>query len=471
MRLSTVTLTLLLMAAATPSLAARGSDIMPPPDKSPRIPVESQNTLKQPKEYEGEAQAVDGERLLIGEKELRLFGIVTPGLASNYGPSARMTLDKLIKGTVLCKVTDQDKEGRPIAFCGTVDTPDLSYEMLRQGWAMADRKALSGNKLARIYEDAETDAQNQNKGLFAPQPMAMAIPVTNPANSLTVPTPAPVETKTDTKKEEAKGAPAPIAPAPVAEKPAEKSADTASGGSFFERYQGLIGALIWLLASVIFVTGILRRNKQKVVTRRREVAAALQGELMAARRICRTRAKELKRQRRTSENEPRPGQLWPRIRSFVYQGHVGSIGLLGAELARRVASVYGQCADYAIYYQPTAQQRMPSPQAVSETLLTLADHMDIVLDGLMQVEATGEPFSLDAEEKIERPVESTAEEEAEEEAEALAKEPAKETTKDKGKDKAGHATRVMAGMFEQQQEDETPEEGSEKPKPRPTLVA
>lgn len=395
---------------------------------------------KEPKEFEGVAKALDGERLMIGEKEIRLFGIVTPGISSNYGPQARQKLDAIIKGAVLCKVTDKDKDGRPIAFCGTVDTPDLSYEMLRQGWAMADRKALKNNSLAEVYEKVEQEAQSLNKGLFAPMPMVNSVPLSNPSNTTTVPLVAPAITAMGAKVETIKGGAKPAeepkivplaqkageeprtalslivpdtaatskpaaaaepaketpketAPAAVASAPVAATAAPASA-SFMERYQGIIGGLLWIFGAAVFGAVVMIRDRIQLAEKRRALAAALNGELTSARHICRTRARELVRQRRLGEAEtqPRPSQLWPRIRAVVYQAHVGSIGLLGSDLARRVASVYGQCADYAAYYQQTAMQRLPSGTAVSETLSTLADHIDNILDGLAQVEYTGRPF-------------------------------------------------------------------------------
>jgi hypothetical protein len=132
----------------------------------------------------------------------------------------------------------------------------------------------------------------------------------------------------------------------------------------------------------------------QMVEKRKALAAALSGELTAARHICRTRASELIRRRRLGEEETqlRPSQLWPRIRAVVYQAHVASIGLLGSDLARRVASIYGQCADYATYYQQTTFQRVPSGAAVSQTLSNLADHIDTILDGLAYVEQSGKAY-------------------------------------------------------------------------------
>ena len=483
MRVLAITFAVLLSLTAGYAVAAK-NDVMPAPKKAPRVPVQQltlyepsekytpppkpsttkppslkaatgkevilkdSRNLKDAKEFEGMAKALDGERLLVGEKEIRLFGIVTPSIASNYGPQARQRLNGIIKGPVLCKVTDKDADGRPIAFCGTVDTPDLSYEMLRQGWAMVDRKALKNNTLAEVYEKVEQQAQAQNKGLFAPMPMVSAVPLSNPSNSVTIPLVSTTTAglNTDTKTEEpktdaAKSEPAkveetkqevtkvlpgtafsfvqtidasksvvPIVPV-VAAKPepvkteeakapekvaAEKPAviQAAQGAGFFERYQAIVGGFLWVLGAFAFGGAMVARDRFQEISKRKTLAAALNGELTSARHICRTRARELTRRRHMGEDDKqlRPSQLWPRIRALVYQAHVGSIGLLGSDLARRVASIYGQCADYAVYYQQTGMQRLPSGAAVSETLLNLADHIDGILDALAYVEQTGKPF-------------------------------------------------------------------------------
>ncbi len=495
MRVLAVTFAFLLSLAAHHAMAAK-SDIMPAPHKAPRVPVQQltlyeptekytpppkpatakppsikamgkeapvkevvfkdAKDLKDAKEFEGTAKALDGERLVIGSKEIRLFGIVTPSISSNYGPQAKAKLDSIIKGAVLCKVTDKDRDGRPIAFCGTVDTPDLSYEMLRQGWAMVDRKALKNNSLAEVYEKVEQQAQAQNKGLFAPMPMVNSVPLSNPANTVTVPLVAPAgataketgkaevpkteasaaetpkaePTKSDTTKHDlvlagtalsivqptaqstvTVSSPAPVVaksepvkteatktePPVIAPKATEKTVEASNEG-FFERYQAIVGGLLWVFGAFAFGGAMVIRDRLQEIQKRKVLAAALNGELTSARHICRTRARELTRRRHMGEDDTqlRPSQLWPRIRALVYQAHVSSIGLLGSDLARRVASIYGQCADYAVYYQQTAMQRLPSGAAVAETLSNLADHIDSILDGLAYVEQTGKPFTAQA---------------------------------------------------------------------------
>ncbi len=477
MRVLAVTFALLIVLAAGAAGAAK-NDIMPAPAKAPRVPVQQltlydatdkylpppspsavkpalpkasvkesagkeAGDLKDAREFEGAAKAIDGERLLIGGKEIRLFGIVTPGIHSNYGSQARQHLDAIIKGAVLCKVTDKDSQGHPIAFCGTVNTPDLSYEMLRQGWAMVDRKTLKNNSLAEVYEKVEQQAQSQNKGLFAPMPMVNSIPLSNPANTVTVPL-VPVTQASSAKAEEPKtDADMPqtakqdvvttdipgtalsivqssasksvksltLAPAVVGKGEAgkaemtrqppphqeEERATVTQNRGFFERYQAIVAGILWVFGAFAFGVAIVARDRLQEIEKRKALAAALHGELTSARHICRTRARDLTRRRHMGMEDAalRPSQLWPRLRAVVYQAHVGSIGLLGSDLARRVAAIYGQCADYAAYYQQAAMQHLPSGSAVSETLSNLANYMDDILDGLAQVEQTGKAYVAD----------------------------------------------------------------------------
>jgi endonuclease YncB( thermonuclease family) len=406
----------LLLMLGIPAAQAR-DDIMPPPKPAPRMPVEAQeleSSFKYKKdskdfrdardfrsakalgaavaapsqEFEGKAEALDGERLLMDGVEIRLFGIITPALNSNFGPQARLSLDHMLEGrNVLCKTTDRDREGNPLAFCGTVKVPDLSYEMLRQGWAMVDRRALKGNALSQVYEKAEIEAQTKNRGIFSSSPTALTVPLSNPEKSFTgvvaakPAEPAPEPAPAPAAKVEPP-APAPVQPVPV----------SAFEPSLIERFQTLVGAFMFLIAAGVFAYSLLARENKIIVDRRRALAAALRGELMAARVICRTRAKELIQMQDTSDLEPtRPSQVWPRVRSLVYQAHVSQLGILGAELARQVASIYGQFAEYASYYQNNARAaaRLPVTRVVADTLNTLAEHVDTLLHGLMEVESTG----------------------------------------------------------------------------------
>ncbi len=422
MRVWAVSLAAIVIGFSTAANAA--NDIMPPPAKAPRIPVEMQ-PLKDAKEFEGTASAIDGERLNINGHEVRLYGIVTPNLSSSYGPRARQQLDKMLTGNILCKVTDKDREGRPVAFCGTVDVPDVSYEMIRQGWAMADRKTLKGGSLSDVYTKVENEAQAANRGIFAPTPMTTVIPLSNPGNSITMAAPVPAEkvdakdSKADTKPVSADAVPVTIVQpiptsqaAPVNDNAAVASPVAASNaaleqaaggiGRFFERFQIILGALVLLGAAALYCCASVLVEGMRERQRRRVCAAALSGELMAARHICRSKARQLLNYKPKEGEVLRQAQMWPRIRTSVYQANVVSIGLLGSELARRVASIYGQSADYAAYFQQANLPRI-TPKAIADALNLMADHMDVVLDGLAQVETTGLSYIAETIDYIETP--------------------------------------------------------------------
>lgn len=375
-------------------------DIMPPPAKAPRIPVERVPLADKPsaaREYEGEATVVDGEKLMVDGKEVRLFGIVTPSLSSNFGPQARQQLEKMVKGGILCKVTDRDREGNPVAFCGSTDVPDISFEMLRQGWAMADRRALKDNSLADIYQKAEAEAQATNRGIFAPTPMTTIVPLADPQKAVTV---ASAPTPTAAPENEIKPAEV-LSTAPTQPVLSSQSAAPVSSASVMaqiERYQTLIAAGILLFAAYIYSSIAQQREQVKVRETRRAVAAALRGELMSARQVFRAKARDLlflkaeEAKAKASDKPNRAAQLWPRIRTSIYQANISSLGLLGSELARRVASVYGQCTDYASYFQQAPAARLPSAKTVVDTLTVLSQHMDVVLEGLAQVERSGRTY-------------------------------------------------------------------------------
>src|SRR6185295_1448297 len=80
------------------SPAQARDDLMPPPRNAPRIPVEvhALEGGKEPREFEGKGEALDGERVMINGHEIRLFGIVTPALTSSFGPQTRLNLDRLL---------------------------------------------------------------------------------------------------------------------------------------------------------------------------------------------------------------------------------------------------------------------------------------------------------------------------------------------------------------------------------------
>lgn len=412
----------LIFAAAPgfPALAASTArpvvDDAPLPKRAPRIPVSAQklegstdkplSTLakktatkvaeaskpvadpkpEESKIVEGQATAIDTERLHIGDTDIRLFGVVPPQLSASYGPQARAWLDQLIQGeTVTCRLRDQD--ARIAATCGTAKAPDLALALLQQGLAVVARGSVRGTELAETYAQAEDQAQKQKVGLWSVVPVSAAVTILPVGQGLTKtaappatevkpvpenpPAKVPAETRRVTKEEApvVASGDTPVAEASIGAEPPASEAQEGFWGS---------AVAFSLLAAIFVLLGVQawqRFTGQR--DERRTLAAALRGELMAARTICQTRADALAK----AEDKH---AVWPRIRTMVFQAHVGRIGHLGAELARKTASIYGQTADYGAFYQ-----NRPDAAGMRQTLLTLVRHITEVVVCLEQIEQTG----------------------------------------------------------------------------------
>lgn len=377
----------------------------PVPRNAPRTPVQRQDAqVKKPaapvsREIQGIPTIFDAERLRINQVDMRLFGIVPPQLSASYGPQARAALDSIVAGqNVNCTIRDRDRDGRYLATCRSAANADLALELLRRGLAVAARGSLSGaSDVAIAYLTAEQEAQTQKAGLWsnttpAPvlttqAPIKPPEPVIAPAPTVpTTPPPFDIKVTTDTKpvpKPETVGddVQAKVASVTVPPKATlEDQAEAFARSNLFARYQILIAGFL-MLATALGIFGIL--SAQRVLERRDErkaIGAALRGELMAARAVCQTRLKAL------SEGDEK-NVPWPRIRTTLYQAYVGRLGWLGAELARQVASIYGQASDYAVYYKEDGPRMETAPKR--QALQTLIQYIDQVLPKLTYIEKTG----------------------------------------------------------------------------------
>ncbi len=377
----------------------------PAPRKMPRVPVTSQTVMQQhdqmpaSRQVEGQAAIIDGEKLRVGETDLRLFGIVPPQLAASFGPQARADLDALAGGqNVTCQIRDRDRDGRLLAVCRNAKDIDMSLDLLKRGLAVTARGSIAGTELATPYLAAEQAAQNQKIGLWSVSaaPAASVAIVAAPAPAPKAET-APAETPPHTDKtvaaaEKTIETQAKIAADVVAQNTEQETQartqariDDAAWAQedsvgFFERYQILIAGFL-ALATALSIMGALGLQKRgDRLDEIKAVAAALRGELMAARAVCLGRSKSI-----TSEAEDQAA-AWPRIRATLYQAYVGRLGVLGAELARQISSVYGQSSDYAALYNQTgAAVSAPKKQALE----TLIKHIDAILPRLAQIEQSG----------------------------------------------------------------------------------
>jgi endonuclease YncB( thermonuclease family) len=118
----------------------------------------------------GSARVMDGDSLLIGETRIRLHGIDAPerdqdckdakGNTYSCGRvSARALTNAIARRTVSCEPVAVDRYDRDVAICKVGDV-DLAESMVRGGYAV---DYFSRGR----YEDAETEARNAKRGLWA----------------------------------------------------------------------------------------------------------------------------------------------------------------------------------------------------------------------------------------------------------------------------------------------------------------
>lgn len=423
---------LLFGAALLFTCEAVQAQVMPPPKKSPRTPVNSEvliNKAAMPpsRRLDGHAEVLDAERLRLNGYEVRLYGVVPPQMSATNGPQARAVVDALTQGPITCQIKDRDRDGRLLALCHNAANIDFGLELLRRGLAVSARGTLQSSDYAEAYLAAEQAAQNQRLGLWSAgtPPAASDKSLSEAAakaaatkaeiarlkgeeakaklelEALTVAlknkdtgsaTPALTEDKTENHNDEqtisvsltdsaASEAlklsdknlglePSALLPAPFAQE-----------NGFFERYQLLITGLLFLVTTLC-VTGAvtlyrLRQKRDDI----KAIAAALRGELMAARSICQARLAKI------AQDNNEKTTSWPRIRTLVFQAYVGRLGLLGADLSRQIASIYGQSSDYASYYN--AHDGQGEGASKRQAMESLVRHIEEVTPRLSQIEQKG----------------------------------------------------------------------------------
>lgn len=427
-----------LLLLAGPVLAA--VDDMPAPKAAPRTKVAQQkldnNPAKGGRVLTGAVKLFEGDKLRVGDTDIRLYGIVVPQQTSQHSVEARAALVHLLSDPdVSCRVLERDRSFRLLAQCRSAKNDDIALAMLQQGWALVARSVVAGSDFSDPYLAAENKAQVQKLGLWAPAEVkptasdvksapvvvASGMTTTTSAPPTTVP-PVPAVTPVPTTN----------AAQPIVEKLAEKIATVASpsttvanipdvtknetppnqnsaipnqlpvasdlSGPFPLLSQDQMIAWLWFagmtpaLVMILFALGQIALRRYEYQQERRTLAAALRGELLAARAICTTRAEALAYD--TDLMTGKASALWPRLRANVYGAHIGRIGLLGADLARKVSSLYGQFSDYAQYYTPRTQAEPARSDAtgVQQSLFTLIDHIEETLNNLQAVENSGHAY-------------------------------------------------------------------------------
>jgi endonuclease YncB( thermonuclease family) len=397
-----LTLGLFIFAAmATPASAQQ---LAPAPHAAPRTPVSRETVAERrapPRDVTGAAMVIDGDHLRVDDTDMRLFGVVTPQLSANFGPQARAELDAVVGAgkTLTCRVRDRDHDGHLLASCITPGGDDPAYELLRRGLAVAARGSISGTELEQPYDQAEEAAQAAKMGLWsvmATAPAAAApVAVVAPKPPEPVVVKAPEAPKVEPIKVELSKTADVVQPrtssavvAPVIASAAVSAAKEAVAPApsddvgFFARYQLLIAVVLMLSTALSVIAAVLWQRHRERREELKSLAAALRGELQSARAVCLTRVRAI-----DSDKEDQAA-AWPRIRSTLYQACVARLGMLGAELARQVSSIYGQASDYASYYNnldDDSESTTPKKQA----LQMLVAHIDEVLPRLAGIERSG----------------------------------------------------------------------------------
>jgi endonuclease YncB( thermonuclease family) len=117
----------------------------------------------------GQARAIDGDTLVVGEERIRLLGIDAPESSQACrdsqdvpypcGERARMVLAEMIAmQTVTCIVEGRDRYRRALAVCRAGQT-DLNAEMVRRGAAVA--------YIDPRYRPLEQEARAARRGVWA----------------------------------------------------------------------------------------------------------------------------------------------------------------------------------------------------------------------------------------------------------------------------------------------------------------
>lgn len=118
----------------------------------------------------GIGRSIDGDSLMVGKQEVRLFGIDAPeftqtcirdGKAWACGSAAADQLAKLVDGKqVTCAALGSDRYGRTLARCRVGGT-DLNRVMVASGYALAFRR------YSMDYISAEDSAKANKRGIWS----------------------------------------------------------------------------------------------------------------------------------------------------------------------------------------------------------------------------------------------------------------------------------------------------------------
>jgi endonuclease YncB( thermonuclease family) len=148
------------------------TDQAPPPPAVP-VPKVDQTPLNPlaPESLEGPATAISGDRINIGDYQVRLYGVAAPDMGTERGPAARLALDSLLDGQrVKCAIFGKTPDSALVGQCSAGDT-DLAKQLLSQGLVAVYRDGTAGKDQAAnldpTYDSAEAQARQSNLGIWS----------------------------------------------------------------------------------------------------------------------------------------------------------------------------------------------------------------------------------------------------------------------------------------------------------------
>ncbi|MFC7551691.1 thermonuclease family protein [Pseudoroseomonas wenyumeiae] len=118
-------------------------------------------------------RVVDGDTLRLGERTLRLSGLLSPergltcraanGVGFDCGATAAEALARLVQGHDLaCRVKGRDSFGRPLGTCQAGGV-EVNAALISSGWALAEKAAM---------QPLEAEARQAGRGLWSYLPGA-----------------------------------------------------------------------------------------------------------------------------------------------------------------------------------------------------------------------------------------------------------------------------------------------------------
>lgn len=114
-------------------------------------------------------KVIDGDSLVIGEREIRLSGIDAPeyhqrcfdkdGGEYECGQESLKALQQLIHKDLHCKMLVRDKYKREVAVCES-NGININKKMVEIGWAVAYKRYTDA------YDKAEQEARKEQRGIW-----------------------------------------------------------------------------------------------------------------------------------------------------------------------------------------------------------------------------------------------------------------------------------------------------------------